>query len=197
RIGGRNGEEIQTEGRLGRNLAQIVVPPEAVGPAPTRIPTWDAIVLTAASPEQAELYQWQLRRAKRIGRIAGSTVTLAVPDPDGQRIGSGAATLNAIYALARHYQQLGLDLGPKEVASSCSESSTQCRNSTAGVSTVMINFLAKKHILLLHAGGDSKRVPWANPMGKVFLPLPYLAAEDPDGPVPLLFDHILAISSCA
>lgn len=61
----------------------------------------------------------------------------------------------------------------------------------------MVSFIAKKHILLLHAGGDSKRVPWANPMGKVFLPLPYLASEDPDGPVPLLFDHILAISSCA
>ncbi|XP_020247299.1 bifunctional fucokinase/fucose pyrophosphorylase isoform X1 [Asparagus officinalis] len=60
-----------------------------------------------------------------------------------------------------------------------------------------MNFMAKKHILLLHAGGDSKRVPWANPMGKVFLPLPYLAADNPDGPVPLLFDHILAISSSA
>ncbi|XP_028779835.1 bifunctional fucokinase/fucose pyrophosphorylase isoform X2 [Neltuma alba] len=59
------------------------------------------------------------------------------------------------------------------------------------------NFIAKRHVLLLHAGGDSKRVPWANPMGKVFLPLPYLAADDPDGPVPLLFDHILAIASCA
>lgn len=57
--------------------------------------------------------------------------------------------------------------------------------------------IKKKHILLLHAGGDSKRVPWANPMGKVFLPLPYMAADDPDGPVPLLFDHILAIASCA
>lgn len=61
----------------------------------------------------------------------------------------------------------------------------------------MVTFMAKKHILLLHAGGDSKRVPWANPMGKVFLPLPYLAVDDPDGPVPLLFDHILAIASCA
>ncbi|KAG8073147.1 hypothetical protein GUJ93_ZPchr0006g43282 [Zizania palustris] len=57
--------------------------------------------------------------------------------------------------------------------------------------------MAKKHILLLHAGGDSKRVPWANPMGKAFLPLPYLAGDNPDGPVPLLFDHILAISSSA
>lgn len=61
----------------------------------------------------------------------------------------------------------------------------------------MVDFISKKHILLLHAGGDSKRVPWANPMGKVFLPLPYLADDDPDGPVPLLFDHILAIASCA
>lgn len=78
---------------------------------PSRVPTWDAIVLTAASPEQAELYNWQLNRAKRMGRIAESTVTLAVPDPDGQRIGSGAATLNAIYELASHYQSLGVDLG--------------------------------------------------------------------------------------
>jgi len=43
----------------------------------------------------------------------------------------------------------------------------------------------------------AKRVPWANPMGKAFLPLPYLAGDNPDGPVPLLFDHILAISSSA
>lgn len=78
-----------------------------------RVPTWDAIVLTAASPEQARLYEWQLNRAKRIGRIAHSTVTLAVPDPDGQRIGSGAATLNAIHALAKHYQKLGLVPSPE------------------------------------------------------------------------------------
>lgn len=72
---------------------------------PSRVPTWDAIVLTAASPEQAELYDWHLRRAKRLGRIASSTIILAVPDPDGARIGSGAATLHAIYALARHILQ--------------------------------------------------------------------------------------------
>lgn len=81
---------------------------------PTRVPTWDAIVLTAASPEQAQLYNWQLSRAKRMGRISSSTVTLAVPDPHGQRIGSGAATLNAIYALACHYkEELSLTFDPK------------------------------------------------------------------------------------
>jgi fucokinase len=57
--------------------------------------------------------------------------------------------------------------------------------------------MATKHVLLLHAGGDSKRVPWANPMGKAFLPVPYLAGDNPDGPVPLLFDHILAVSASA
>lgn len=74
---------------------------------PSRVPTWDAVVLTAASPEQAQLYDWQLSRAKRLGRIAASTVTLAVPDPLGCRIGSGAATLNAIRQLAIHYHNNG------------------------------------------------------------------------------------------
>ncbi|KAI5423750.1 hypothetical protein KIW84_030108 [Lathyrus oleraceus] len=134
---------------------------------PSRVPTWDAIILTAASPEQAHLYNYQLNRAKRMGRISSSTLTLAVPDPLGCRIGSGAATLNALNALALHY------------------------------GTSADNVLDKMHVLLLHAGGDSKRVPWANPMGKVFLPLPFLASDEPDGPVPLLFDHILAIASCA
>ncbi|KAJ1413755.1 Ribosomal protein S5 domain 2-type fold [Sesbania bispinosa] len=115
-----------------------------------------------------------------MGRIAPSTITLAVPDPLGARIGSGAATLNAIHALALHYHQL-----------------SQSQDTNGSDDVPIANLLAKKHILLLHAGGDSKRVPWANPMGKVFLPLPYLAADDPDGPVPLLFDHILAIASCA
>ncbi|GAB4844624.1 hypothetical protein Ancab_038025 [Ancistrocladus abbreviatus] len=166
---------------------------------PSRVPTWDAVVLTAASPEQAELYEWQLKRAKRMGRIANSTVTLAVPDPDGQRIGSGAATLNAIHALALHYQNFGVHLEDKVVTDEDkSSASPLCeRFENGALDLPIIDFLAKKNILLLHAGGDSKRVPWANPMGKVFLPLPYLAADDPDGPVPLLFDHILAISSVA
>ncbi|XP_021767298.1 bifunctional fucokinase/fucose pyrophosphorylase-like isoform X1 [Chenopodium quinoa] len=167
---------------------------------PSRVPTWDAVVLTAASPEQAQLYEWQLNRAKRLGRIAESTVTLAVPDPHGHRIGSGSATLNAILQLALHYQRIAGNNGDDSAvqrADGSLDSASPERFDNGVPDLLCIDFLAKKHILLLHAGGDSKRVPWANPMGKVFLPLPYLAADDPDGPVPLLFDHILAISSCA
>ncbi|PKA46527.1 Bifunctional fucokinase/fucose pyrophosphorylase [Apostasia shenzhenica] len=165
---------------------------------PARVPTWDAVVLTAASPEQAALYDWQLERAKRMGRIAASTITLAVPDPDGARIGSGAATLHAISALARHLLRSGL--APPQVSSNNEDALLASSNGLSNdddALPLVVDFMSKWHILLLHAGGDSKRVPWANPMGKVFLPLPYLAEDNPDGPVPLLFDHILAISSSA
>ena len=59
------------------------------------------------------------------------------------------------------------------------------------------NFDSEMRVLLLHTGGDSKRIPWANPIGKAFLPLPFLAGEDPDEPILTLFDHILAISANA
>ncbi|KAG0474945.1 hypothetical protein HPP92_014631 [Vanilla planifolia] len=164
----------------------------------SRVPTWDAIVLTAASPEQAALYEWQLERAKRMGRIASSTVTLAVPDPDGARIGSGAATVHAISALFRHLLKLGfgpLQISQYKLDDVLDSVDDLCKNNE--IVQAIVGFFSKWHILLLHAGGDSKRVPWANPMGKVFLPLPYLATDSPDGPIPLLFDHILAISSNA
>ncbi|XP_031499044.1 bifunctional fucokinase/fucose pyrophosphorylase isoform X1 [Nymphaea colorata] len=160
---------------------------------PSRVPTWDAIVLTAASPEQAHLYDWQLQRAKRMGRIASSTITLAVPDPHGARIGSGAATLNALRALASRLTQVSR----AEYGFLQSFPLHDRVNDEVTDESLVLKSMVKMHILLLHAGGDSKRVPWANPMGKVFLPLPYLAADDPDGPVPLLFDHIVAVSSGA
>jgi len=159
---------------------------------PARVPPWDAVVLTAASPEQTALYNRQLERARSLGRFPASTTAIAVPDPDGARIGSGAATLHAVASLVRHLaaQASQEDIGeflPKANGCSGDESTLAAAAS----------FMVKKHVLLLHAGGDSKRVPWANPMGKAFLPLPYLAGDNPDGPVPLLFDHILAISSSA
>jgi fucokinase len=69
---------------------------------PARVPPWDAVVLTAASPQQAALYNRQLERARALGRFPASTAAIAVPDPDGARIGSGAATLHAVAALVRH-----------------------------------------------------------------------------------------------
>uniref|UniRef100_A0ACD5WV89 Uncharacterized protein n=1 Tax=Avena sativa TaxID=4498 RepID=A0ACD5WV89_AVESA len=159
---------------------------------PARVPAWDAVVLTAASPEQAALYDRQLARARRLGRFPPSTAALAVPDPDAARIGSGAATLHAVTSLVRH---LLSQATTEEIAEFFPDANGP---SLADVPLAsVVRFMATKHVLLLHAGGDSKRVPWANPMGKAFLPVPYLAGDNPDGPVPLLFDHILAISASA
>lgn len=52
--------------------------------------------------------------------------------------------------------------------------------------------LESSRVLMIHAGGDGRRVPWAGLSGKVFLPLPLLA--DPDHEVPALFDHLVALS---
>ncbi|CAI5462608.1 unnamed protein product [Closterium sp. Yama58-4] len=110
---------------------------------------------------------WQLAAARHNGHIAAETIVLAVPDREGRRIGSGGATLGAIQALRDHLGE----------------------SSSARLPTMKV--------LLVHAGGDSKRLPWANPCGKPFVPFPLLAGDDPDGPPLTLFDHILAVSALA
>lgn len=53
--------------------------------------------------------------------------------------------------------------------------------------------VADRRVLLIHAGGDSRRLPWASVLGKVFVPVPLLA--DPDHPCPSLLEHLLAVAS--
>ena len=126
--------------------------------APDRFPSWDWVLLTAASESQAEWYSLAIEAARARGVLARATRTLVVPDPGGRRIGSGGATLNALRAAAA--------LDPD---------------------------LARRRVLLIHSGGDSRRVPWANTFGKAFIPLPLLA--DPDHAPPTIFDHLVAVSS--
>lgn len=100
-----------------------------------------------------------------------------------------------IFLVSGYYQMSSFD---KQVSGTSDCSSTSISKGSSEIPLLsLVETIKNKHVLLLHAGGDSKRVPWANPMGKVFLPLPYLAQDDPDGSVPLLFDHILAIASSA
>jgi len=130
--------------------------------APERVPGWDVILLTAASEQQAELYRLEVERARRRGHVTSRTQTLVVPDPDGRRIGSGGATLNALRLLVKAGPELDFE---------------------------------HSRVLLIHGGGDSRRAPWANLLGKPFVPLPLLA--DADSPLPTLFDHLLAVAAPA
>ena len=115
--------------------------------SPPTVP-FDAIVITSASPVQAEAYTLELELRRRLGLIPESTVVLAVPDPAGYRVGSGGATLNALAVVSQRL----------------------CY--AAGYSELNPRFLRSKRILIMHSGGDSQRIPIFSVRGKAFSSLP-------------------------
>ncbi len=67
------------------------------------------------------------------------------------------------------------------------------RIGSGGATLNALRDISENHkVMLVHSGGDSKRLPWAGVFGKLFIPFPVLA--DPDGRCPTLFDHLLALS---
>jgi len=57
---------------------------------------WDVVIVTASSERQAELYREEIQRRNSSGMLPLQTKFLVVPDPGGQRVGSGGATINAL-----------------------------------------------------------------------------------------------------
>ena len=62
---------------------------------------WDLCVLTASDERQAATYERQLALRNEAGLLPWETRFLVLPDPAGQRIGSGGATLRVLTALAQ------------------------------------------------------------------------------------------------
>ena len=128
--------------------------------APPRIPP-DHLVLTAANDAQADGYRLELDARRRSGQLPPTTAAHVVTDLGGRRVGSGGSTLLVFKYLAELLATGG-----------------SLRDAFGG-----------KRIFLLHAGGDSKRLPAYAAQGKLFTPLPTPA---PAGQVPTLFDLLLA-----
>ncbi len=122
------------------------------------IPTWDYVILTASNEAQAKGYREQIEFRLSAGFILASTHYAVLPDPDGKRVGSGGATLNAILYVKAEEEKLG--------------------NPTP----------FNKRILVIHSGGDSKRVPQYSACGKLFSPVPRML---PYGIRSTLFDEFL------
>lgn len=112
---------------------------------------WDICVLTASDERQAQMYRQQLAWRHAAGLLPSRTQFLVLPDPQGQRIGSGGATLRAL-ALVQ------FDLHPET------------------------------RILIIHSGGDSKRLPHCSAVGKLFARVPRVL---PDGRASTIFDEFL------
>jgi len=129
--------------------------------------SWDYLLLTASNEAQAAAYRSQLEVRGRLGYLSGVRRVLVVPDPGGRRVGSGGSSITCLLEV------LSRELGRAAV-----------RADRAGREAVFRGL----RILVVHAGGDSKRLPPYGPCGKVFVPLPG-EAESAVGPT--IFDRQL------
>ncbi len=123
---------------------------------------WDYIVLTASNEEQAQVYQREIDYRLKCGQLPSRTNYLVIPDPDGKRVGSGGATLNVLKEIAKREQK---------------DDS---------------NFFQGLRVLVIHSGGDSKRIPQYSACGKLFSPVPRVL---PNGQASTLFDEFMVASS--
>ncbi len=138
---------------------------------------FDILVLTAANEAQADGYRAQLAWRQANGLLDPATRVLVITDPGGRRVGSLGATLNVLAVLADE------NGGRRSEARSRREKS-DLRPPTSDFQSLFEG----KRILICHSGGDSRRTPAYAAQGKVFTPVPTVAANG----VPLaLFDLIL------
>ena len=104
---------------------------------------FDICIITAADDRQAEIFRTLIRRRVDAHLYPREIAFLVYADPPGGRIGSGGGTVWALYSLLRNLQ-------PKNPP----------------------EFFKSHKILILHAGGESRRLPCYAPEGKLFAPVP-------------------------
>ncbi len=112
--------------------------------------TWDYLIVTAANDQQAQAYDVQLRERQKAGELPQVRQCLVIPDLEGRRIGSGGSTLHALACVLRCERP---DVGP----GSFEEAEA---------------ILSGLRILIVHAGGDSRRLTAYSHCGKMFVPIP-------------------------
>ncbi|MCG3124090.1 MAG: hypothetical protein GIKADHBN_02531 [Phycisphaerales bacterium] len=135
--------------------------------------SFDWLVITAAGAAQAAGYRAQLAARRRAGRLSQFGRVMVVPDPLDRRAGSGISTLLVLAEIVRRL---------------CAERGRGQADSAASVTEV----LAGQRVLIIHSGGDSRRLPAFAAQGKVFAPLPI---DDADGRQADLFDLVVEDSA--
>ena len=123
---------------------------------------WDYVILTASNEAQALSYRLEIEYRLQRGMLPPGCEYAVLPDPEGKRVGSGGATFHVLRYL--------VDANKGETRG-CFEG---------------------KKILVIHSGGDSKRVPQYSVCGKLFSPVP---RELPSGEPSTLFDEFMIVMS--
>jgi fucokinase len=119
---------------------------------------WSAVVITAGSKAQAEIYRQEIRHRSDHGYLPRHVAWHVVADPEGRRIGSGGATLRALQTIGK------------------------CDS----------EWWRRNRVLVIHAGGESRRLPEYSLTGKLFGVLP---AHTPWSENSTVFDETLALST--
>jgi fucokinase len=140
--------------------------------------TWDYLILTASNDRQAAGYESQLAVRCHAGLLPEVGRAMVVADSFGKRIGSGGSTLLCMMRVV--------------------EAEIERTGTPAADLPAVERILAGLRILILHAGGDSRRVPAYGPCGKIFAPVPGLPGKDPSngsprGVMATLFDRIYPV----
>ncbi|HPU28621.1 MAG TPA: L-fucokinase [Phycisphaerae bacterium] len=117
--------------------------------------TWDYLIITAANESQAASYHRQVELRRNLGLLPDVREVMVVPDPHGRRIGSGGATLRCLLEVLNRHR----------------DASAADRHS-AWTADDLLSVLNKLRILIVHAGGDSRRLPPYSVCGKLFIPVP-------------------------
>ncbi len=104
---------------------------------------FDVVLITASSDRQADAFRTLIARRQRQGLYPRELRFEVVADPPGGRIGTGGGTLWALERLVAR------ERAPERES-----------------------FFDEHRILLIHAGGESRRLPTYAPEGKLFAPLP-------------------------
>jgi fucokinase len=143
---------------------------------------WDVCVLTASDERQAASYRQQLSWRRQGGLLPVRTHFLVLADPGGRRIGSGGATLRVLHELRRAGSELHPDLDAAEPPAQPTGFRVGERSPGAR------NALASLRILIIHSGGDSRRLPHCSAVGKLFARVPRAL---PDGRASTIFDEFL------
>jgi fucokinase len=126
---------------------------------------WDYLILTAADSRQGAAFESELALRRDLGRLSEVRSVRVVPDSGGRRIGSGASTLNCLREVLR------AESGGAPLALDAAEA-----------------ILRRLRILIVHAGGDARRLPAYSAAGKILLPLP---GERDSALPPALFDRLV------
>lgn len=112
---------------------------------------WDYLIVTASNDSQADSYRLQLGLRRDLGLLEYFRQVLVVADPGGKRVGSGGSTIFCL-----------MEVLSRELVN------TNERSDPAK----WLEVLKGLRILIVHAGGDSQRLPAYGPCGKIFVPVP-------------------------